>query len=250
MNYLERIISKRDAMTLLEVICDCLSCANTSDAFNIMHKISMLIDFNNVVYGLARLSKDGYITCYDTINFSYPTEWLSIYQKKKFHEKDPIALENFSNFKLQYWADTYKKYQIDKEFINLSGDFNLTNGYASGAINQSRTEGCLLSIAGNLEKHLRNDYILNNLSPHLHVAFSNVLHKQNNQKTLLQISIREKEVLNWVKYGKSTWDISKILNISERTVKYHINNIMRKLDAVSRPHAVAIALATGLIDFG
>ena len=248
MHNLEKIISKQDALNLLEIIGDCLSCADTSDAFNVMHKVSMLIDFNNVVYGLARLSKEGYVTSYDTINFSYPAEWLSIYQKKKFIEKDPIAMENFSNYKLQYWDDTYKKYHIDKEFISMSEDFNLTNGYACGTINHSKTEGSLLSIAGDINNHPRHDYILNNLSPHLHVAFSNVLHKQNSHKTLLQISIREKEVLNWVKYGKSTWDISVILNISERTVKYHINNIMRKLDAVTRSHAVAIALAKGLLD--
>lgn len=249
MQNLKRIISQRDALTLLEIINECISCENTVDAINIMNKTNTLINFNNAIYGLARLNSNGTINNYDTINFSYPSEWLVLYQTKRFHEKDPIAKENFSNFRLQYWADTYKKHQIDKEFICKSEDFNLTNGYASGTINHSRTEGGLLSMAGEMQRHPRNDYILNNVSPHLHVAFSNVLHKQNKHKTLLQISIREKEVLNWVKNGKSTWDISMILNISERTVKYHMNNIMTKLDAVSRSHAVAIALAKGLIDF-
>ncbi|SEM72991.1 regulatory protein, luxR family [Syntrophus gentianae] len=62
------------------------------------------------------------------------------------------------------------------------------------------------------------------------------------------LSNREIEVLNWLKEGKSTWDISSILKISERTVKFHIGNIMKKLDAINRTHAVAIALRDGLID--
>lgn len=62
------------------------------------------------------------------------------------------------------------------------------------------------------------------------------------------LSNREKEILQWLMNGKSTWDISPILGISERTIKFHIDNIMKKLDAVNRTHAVAIALNTGLIE--
>lgn len=68
------------------------------------------------------------------------------------------------------------------------------------------------------------------------------------KKYIATLSLREKEVLNWLKKGKTSWDISVILGISERTVNFHINNIMQKLDAVSRTHAVAIAIEAELID--
>ncbi len=61
------------------------------------------------------------------------------------------------------------------------------------------------------------------------------------------ISSREREVIEWLSHGKNTWEISSILGISESTVKFHINNIMRKLDAVNRPHIVALAFSRGLI---
>jgi DNA-binding CsgD family transcriptional regulator len=246
----EIIISKQDALTLLEIIQDCLSCESPTDACNIMNKTRSLIDFDKAVYGLAKLDNNGNIMNFNTLNFSYPLEWLTIYRKNMFHKKDPIALENFSNFKLQYWADTYKKYEIDKEFYNTSQDFKLINGYATGITNQFRTEGCLLSFAGDLKDHPRHVYILNNLSPHLHSAFKRALFIEDKHKSLLRISIREKEVLCWVSQGKTTWDISQILEISERTVKFHVNNIMIKLDAVSRPQAVAIALTKGMIELG
>lgn len=66
----------------------------------------------------------------------------------------------------------------------------------------------------------------------------------NNGSTL---SLREKEVLKWLKMGKSSWDISIILDISERTVNFHITNIMNKLDAMTRTQAVAISIERGLI---
>lgn len=62
------------------------------------------------------------------------------------------------------------------------------------------------------------------------------------------LSLREKEVLNWLKKGKSSWEISAILNIGESTVNFHITNIMQKLNAVSRTQAVAVAIEQGLIN--
>ncbi|MCP4355095.1 MAG: helix-turn-helix transcriptional regulator, partial [Proteobacteria bacterium] len=54
---------------------------------------------------------------------------------------------------------------------------------------------------------------------------------------------REHEVLQWVTEGKTNWEISIIIKTSERTVKSHMTNLMRKLNATSRSHAVAIALS-------
>jgi DNA-binding CsgD family transcriptional regulator len=62
------------------------------------------------------------------------------------------------------------------------------------------------------------------------------------------LSDREKEVLNWLKQGKSSWEISVIFGISERTVNYHIYNIMEKLQTTNRAQAVAVATRLGLID--
>jgi DNA-binding CsgD family transcriptional regulator len=56
------------------------------------------------------------------------------------------------------------------------------------------------------------------------------------------LSEREREVLNWLNHGKTSWDISVILNISERTVNYHVGNIIRKLGVSSRVHAVSEAV--------
>jgi DNA-binding CsgD family transcriptional regulator len=62
------------------------------------------------------------------------------------------------------------------------------------------------------------------------------------------LSVREIEVLNWLKHGKSTWDISAILGISESTVNFHVRNITQKLDTVNRTQAVAVGASLGLID--
>ena len=64
---------------------------------------------------------------------------------------------------------------------------------------------------------------------------------------LPRLTPKESEILAWIKEGKSTWEIATILGSSERTVKFHVGNLLRKLDATSRPHAVAKALEMGLL---
>ena len=67
-------------------------------------------------------------------------------------------------------------------------------------------------------------------------------------RSLSSLSRRELEVLGWLKMGKSSWDISVIMTISERTVNYHVSNIIRKLGVVNRLQAVFEAVRMNLID--
>ena len=59
---------------------------------------------------------------------------------------------------------------------------------------------------------------------------------------------REREVLAWVAQGKSAWEIGEILDIAKRTVDEHAQTAVRKLGAVNRTHAVAIAVRERIID--
>jgi len=58
---------------------------------------------------------------------------------------------------------------------------------------------------------------------------------------------REVQVLKWLSVGKSNWEISRILRISEGTVEKHMAAIAGKMDVSNRTHAVAEALRTGVI---
>ena len=52
------------------------------------------------------------------------------------------------------------------------------------------------------------------------------------------LSERENEVLHWASIGKTYEEIAVILNISERTVKFHMRNVVSKLKAVNAKHAI------------
>jgi DNA-binding CsgD family transcriptional regulator len=64
-----------------------------------------------------------------------------------------------------------------------------------------------------------------------------------------RLSEKERSVLRELARGHSTEQIAEVLIVSPHTVRTHIKNGMRKLEARTRAHAVAIALSEGAIEF-
>src|SRR6202167_1427347 len=63
-----------------------------------------------------------------------------------------------------------------------------------------------------------------------------------------ELSLRELDVLRLIAAGNANKEIAARLAIAEDTVKSHITNILIKLGANDRTHAVTIALKRGLIE--
>jgi two-component system response regulator NreC len=93
----------------------------------------------------------------------------------------------------------------------------------------------------------RQQLIVKHIVPQLHLLAGRL---QNNEKVVRTISLtsREKEILMWVKEGKSTWEISSIIGVSKDTVKFHLKKIFHKLNASSRSQAISVAIENKLID--
>ena len=65
-----------------------------------------------------------------------------------------------------------------------------------------------------------------------------------------RLTNREHVVLTYLGTGRRNKDIAHKLEITERTVKYHISSILAKLGAENRTQAVQIAATRGLIKIG
>lgn len=71
--------------------------------------------------------------------------------------------------------------------------------------------------------------------------------RRNTRAKSHTLTSRELEVLTWVARGKSAWEIGEILDIAKRTVDEHAQTAVRKIGAVNRTHAVAIAVRDRII---
>lgn len=58
---------------------------------------------------------------------------------------------------------------------------------------------------------------------------------------------REKEVFDYLILSKSTKEISELLNITEKTVRNHISNVIGKLGVSSRTQAILQLLKHNVI---
>ncbi len=69
----------------------------------------------------------------------------------------------------------------------------------------------------------------------------------SNEMPIEALTPREVDVLNAMADGLSNKLIARALEISEHTVKYHVNSILSKLDAQSRTDAVVRATRAGIL---
>ncbi|WP_215399050.1 helix-turn-helix transcriptional regulator [Rheinheimera oceanensis] len=61
------------------------------------------------------------------------------------------------------------------------------------------------------------------------------------------LTSREKSCLSWAAKGKTSWEISQILSISERTVNFHLGNCIAKTNSNNRQQAICRCISAGHI---
>ncbi|KPL79487.1 response regulator [Herpetosiphon geysericola] len=76
---------------------------------------------------------------------------------------------------------------------------------------------------------------------------SKLLRQVQRDTSLVELTPREHEVLQHLAQGFANKQIAYTLNITERTVKFHLNSIFQKLGAHNRTEAVSIAYERQLI---
>jgi DNA-binding CsgD family transcriptional regulator len=62
-----------------------------------------------------------------------------------------------------------------------------------------------------------------------------------------QLSPREREIMHLMAEGMTAEQIANQLSVSIETVRTHVRNVIRKLRARNRVHAIALALERGEI---
>ena len=64
----------------------------------------------------------------------------------------------------------------------------------------------------------------------------------------VELNDREIEALTWVARGKTSTEIAQIIDLSKRTVDFHIDNARTKLGVATRTEAAVKAVTGRLID--
>jgi DNA-binding CsgD family transcriptional regulator len=76
---------------------------------------------------------------------------------------------------------------------------------------------------------------------------ADVIPLHRHMKKVGDLSDREQQVLELTAEGLTNAEIGKTLFVSEETVKSHLRNLLAKLQARSRAHAVTVGFRHGLL---
>ena len=255
MEYLKNL-SKCDLVSLLTVCREIRAIGKPNQLQNCLQELKEMILFEGAL--CVYISKEDIETrkpptCfYHTLDFS--VELFQKYINGRYYEKSSVCRALFDNWMPQHWKTTWKKDTLGKGRLSMQlvKSYGYLDGWTSAIYHKSQSTLSVFTFAGKkVEKDRRTASILRCLSPHFAESLRGIHYSSfKKQKTInhLKVTKREVEILKWLEQGKSTWDVSVILNRSERVIKYHVTNLMEKLSAQNRTHAVAIALRRGLID--
>jgi LuxR family quorum-sensing system transcriptional regulator SolR len=206
------------------------------------------LGFEYCCYGIRMplpVSKPA-VAIFDT----YPSGWMKHYQESRFLEIDPTVRAGMHSTGLIVWPEA--KVDDAPRLWADARDFGLAVGVAHSSWAAHGVFG-LLTISRHADRltpaeidllTLQTSWLAN-LS---HTLMSQFLVPKLAPETSVVLTSREREVLCWTGEGKTACEIGQILNISERTVNFHVNNVLAKLSATNKVQAVVKAIAMGLVD--
>jgi DNA-binding CsgD family transcriptional regulator len=187
---------------------------------------------------------------------TYPSEWVSHYFDMDYIQIDPIISHCHDHSIPLAWHGALdgRRRVVDPTMLKIrnmfgeAGEFGLRGGL-SVPLHGPGTGWGLMSFAS---RHLSGgelDALLSEL--HLLAHFTHEAARRFNYSRtpteLPALTKRERECLSWAAEGKTSWEIGQLLNISERTSIFHLQNAMHKLGVSGRQAAVARAVSLGLI---
>lgn len=78
-------------------------------------------------------------------------------------------------------------------------------------------------------------------------AFSRVGEQSLDPRSELGVTKRQGEILTLIADGHTNDEIAAILGIAPQTVKFHITDLLARMDARSRAHAVSLGFRAGFL---
>jgi LuxR family transcriptional regulator, activator of conjugal transfer of Ti plasmids len=190
---------------------------------------------------------------------NYPERWRQHYFSSGYLNEDPVVGETLRRRLPFLWSQVIAPDSLSPRQLQLmeeGRDAGIADGLTIPIIGHGADAASLNVVPDLTDAHgrlalVRHRHLLQIMAIHFHrrarskLLESALIGRPTRRPSLL--SAREREILEWIAHGKSTWDIAQILRISEKGVEFHVENLKRKLEVFGRTHAVGKALMLGLI---
>jgi LuxR family transcriptional regulator, quorum-sensing system regulator CviR len=245
-------LSKTECASFVEALHYMTEANTTADVKDALVQFQNLFPFSRVIGGLTRLTPSGKFDGFtNVVNVSYPEEWIKLYWQNGYFEVDPVFQTALDKPGTQHWGATYREATSPKqqEFMAAAREFGLGDGITTGSADHACRVATFCSFASaDSVDAARYVPLVEYFGYYVHMALlrTSPANAQSMDRCVKKLTLRELTILNWVKNGKTNWEIAQIMGVTERTIRFHVESIFSKLEVTSRSQAVATAIEHGL----
>jgi len=233
-------------------------------AFDLIDELDRLATADQVMQRMsAALAQFGYVAFVITGNPEppqriepfilmnrWPEGFSSVYIARNYYPDDPVAAYCRRSAAPFEWSEaTYdaERWPRAAEVMNCAADFGLKKGFLVPVVRRNGLHASVTMAGEHPDFDPLAKRAIHLIGLYAHAKAVALLGVYGRGPASGILTDRERDILAWIAMGKSSWDISMILGISERTVNWFIGRAMRKLDAANRTQAVVNAIRAGEI---
>jgi len=207
-------------------------------------------------YSCAGFLRHGQPFEYQVLMDRLPQGFLDSYQQECL-DIDPSLRSVVSTNKCLVWSE-FQKGQDDSDdafdkILAVSGRFGMEEGLTIPIHHPGDYSGVVMMGGSKPEVDQEAVLLMQMLAIHCHDRALEILGdelalaRRGDAPDTVRLTSRERECVGWVAEGKSDWDISEILGISQSTAHFHIENAKKKLNVRTRVQLVVSAINRGEI---
>jgi DNA-binding CsgD family transcriptional regulator len=221
------------------------------DLLNILKQLAPELGVDNIAY--ARIGSDRSLeSSLLAAVVTYPKEWMRRYFSKQYFLIDPVLQYASTSPLPQFdWADLLHENPATKEFFADAIRHKVgSNGISIPVRNRKKS----LAVVSFTSEMPRSDWEIfkNTHLAQLHHASALIDSAAMTGVKIedppdVKLSLREEQCLIWAARGKTYEEIGEITNLSYYSVRSHLDIARHKLHGANLTHAVALALAVGVI---
>jgi DNA-binding CsgD family transcriptional regulator len=184
---------------------------------------------------------------------TYTSEWCKHYEHSEYVNTDPVVKLGLTGLLPIDWSSfDYSNPQIRRIF-GEAAEFGLGRQGLTIPIRGRGPEVALFSVNSDLPNKEWVDLkkqSMRDLQLLAHYFHQMVIRVEGGTIPHYEalLSRREKECLQWAAGGKTIWETSQILKISQRAVRLYLDIARHKLDCLNKTQAVAKAVALGIVE--
>lgn len=211
------------------------------------------------VFGFTSFSVAGYLRRttpfeYHVLMANMPSGFVAAYNEK-YTEGDPSIPDVISGNKCILWSETAASEEAVssgyRNFLKFVRTYGMDDGLTI-PIHRPGTYCGVVVLGGERPDISQESIILSQLlAIYGHDRALDIFMQDREVDTPrekpITLTPRERECIRWVSEGKSDWEISEIVGISQSTVHFHVENAKKKLNVRTRVQVVVQAMSQGQI---